>query len=114
MNEFNALLAVVQQEAEDVFLDTPSTVRALRRGAAAFADPSSTGGRSGMDLASDELDAAGSERVEAEAAEDFETQMASEEEGDGNDGSPESAAETLPAAPRVRPRARNKRNDWRA
>jgi len=106
VNEFNALLAVVQHEAEHVFLDTASTVRAFRRGAAAFAGEMSG---SGMDLASDELDAAGDEEVDEESAEELETRLASEEESDGDDGSPEPAAEAFPAAPRLRPRARNRR-----
>ena len=48
LNEFNALLSVVQEEAEGLFVSTASTVRGVRRGAAAFRE------RGGMDLASDE------------------------------------------------------------
>jgi len=99
LNEFNALLAVVQDEAEGVFLSTASTVRGVRRGAASF------GARSGTDLASDELDA-------ADPAEDLEPEdddLENQEEDDGDDRNPESAAQALPAAPRVRPRARNRR-----
>lgn len=92
MNEFNALLAVVQEEAEHLFLSTASTVRGVQHGAAAFRD------RSGMDLASDEPDA-------ADPADEIEIQ----EEGDGHDRNPQSAAQALPAAPRVRPRHRNRR-----
>jgi uncharacterized protein YoxC len=36
MNEFNALLQVVQQEAEQAFVSTASVVRGVRTGAAAF------------------------------------------------------------------------------
>jgi len=36
LNEFNALLAVVQQEAETMFVATASTVRGVRTGAAAL------------------------------------------------------------------------------
>src|SRR5215210_7349343 len=36
LNEFNALLAVVQQEAEQMFVATASTVRGVRTGAAAL------------------------------------------------------------------------------
>ena len=36
LNEFNALLAVVQQEAESMFVATASTVRGVRTGAAAL------------------------------------------------------------------------------
>lgn len=38
MNEFNALLQVVQQEAEQAFVATASAVRGVRTGAAAFGD----------------------------------------------------------------------------
>jgi uncharacterized protein YoxC len=99
LNEFNALLAVVQDEAEGVFVSTASTVRGVRRGAATF------GARSGTDLASDELDTADpAEELELED-DDLEIQ----EEDDGDDRNPESAAQALPAAPRVRPRTRNRR-----
>jgi uncharacterized protein YoxC len=92
VNEFNALLAVVQDEAEQLFVSTASAVHGVRGGAAAF------GRRGGPDFASDELAA-------AELAEHYTIQ----EEGDGHDGSPQSAAEALPAAPRVRPRDRSRR-----
>ncbi len=36
VEEFNALMAVVQGEAEDIFLDTASTVRGVREGARAI------------------------------------------------------------------------------
>lgn len=39
IEEFNALMEVVQGEAEDVFLDTASTVRGLRAGAQHLAAP---------------------------------------------------------------------------
>jgi uncharacterized protein YoxC len=92
LSDFNALLTVVREEAEHLFLSTASTVRGVQQGAQAFRR------RGGMDLASDELDA-------AEAADDTMTQ----EEGDGHNSSPQSAAEALPAAPRVRPRAGSRR-----
>jgi uncharacterized protein YoxC len=90
--EFNALITVAREEAEDLFLGTASTVRGVQRGAQAFRR------RGGMDLASVELEA-------AEAADDMMTQ----EEGDGHDSSPESAAAALPAAPRIRPRSGSRR-----
>ncbi len=96
LNDFNALLAVVQEEAEQVFLSTAATVRGVRRGAAAFRR-----GR-GTDLASDEFD-------EADLAEDVDTQLERQEDGHGNDNGPKSAAQALPAAPRIRPRARSPR-----
>jgi hypothetical protein len=99
LNEFNALLAVVQDEAEGVFLSTASTVRGVRRGAASFGAPS------GTDLASDELDPADpADELEPEG-DDLEIQ----EEDDGDDHNPESAAQALPTAPRIRPRTRNRR-----
>jgi uncharacterized protein YoxC len=95
LNEFNALLAVVQQEAESVFINAASAVRGVKTGAAAFR------GRGGMDFASDELDP-------ADLAESIERQLESEEIADGYDRNPESSAEALSAAPRVRPRARGR------
>jgi uncharacterized protein YoxC len=92
MNEFNALLSVVQEEAEHLFLSTASTVRGVRHGAVAFRD----GG--GMDLASDELDAA-----------DPAADTALQEEGNGHDRNPQPAATALSAAPRVRPRPGTRR-----
>jgi uncharacterized protein YoxC len=92
MNEFNALLAVVQQEAEQVFVSTASAVRGVREGAASFRDGM------GIDFAFDPLDA-------AELADDIEIQ----EEGDGHDRNAESSADSLAAAPRVRPRHRGQR-----
>ncbi|MEP6495115.1 MAG: DUF948 domain-containing protein [bacterium] len=95
LHEFNALLSVVQEEAEQLFVSTASTVRGVRRGAAAF------GQRGGMDLASDELDA-------ADSADDLEI----EETSDGYDDSTEPSAPAPfagPAVPRVRPRARSPR-----
>jgi uncharacterized protein YoxC len=92
MRDFNALLEVVQDEAEQMFVSTASTVRGMRRGAAAFQE------RGGTEFASDELEAA----AVADA-------LDIQEEGDGHDGSPESAAATLAAAPRVRPRTGQRR-----
>jgi uncharacterized protein YoxC len=92
VQDFNALLAVAQEEAEQLFLSTASTVRGVQRGAEELRDPS------GTDLASDELDA-------ATPADDFGIQ----EEGDGDDNSAQSAAQARPTAPRVRPRAGNRR-----
>lgn len=92
VRDFNALLDVVQDEAERMFVSTASTVRGMRRGAAAFRE------RGGTEFASDELEAA----AVADA-------LDIQEEGDGHDGSPQSAAATLPAAPRVRPRTGQRR-----
>jgi len=92
LGEFNALLDVVQDEAERLFVSTASTVRGVRGGARAFRE------RGGTDLASEELD----------AAEEADATMNPEEE-DGHDNSPESAAPAVPPAPRVRPRPRHRR-----
>jgi hypothetical protein len=90
LKEFNALMSVVQDEAEDLFVATASTVHGVRRGAAALQE------RGGMDLASDELD-------DAELAE-----IEPEENEHGDDSNPDQSAEP-PAAPRVRPRPRGRR-----
>ena len=99
LNEFNALLAVVQREAEGVFLSTASTVRGVRRGAAALHE------RGGTDFASDELDP---DELDDEI-ELATTDIDIEEEGDGHDSDAEPTAQALPAAPRVRPRSRSRR-----
>lgn len=44
IEEFNALMEVVQGEAEDVFLDTASTARGVRAGAKRLVGPSDPGG----------------------------------------------------------------------
>ena len=80
LNEFNALLAVAQQEAESVFVATASTVRGVRTGAAA------------LHHEDDEDDALGAPLP------------TSEELDDGYDD-PDSA-EAGPTRPRVRPRRR--------
>jgi uncharacterized protein YoxC len=60
MNEFNALMQVMQQEAEQAFVATASAVRGVRTGAAAFggldeeADAASGGNGNGDDDESDE------------------------------------------------------------
>lgn len=94
VRDFNALLAVAQEEAEHLFVSTASTVRGVRRGADALRRDS------GLEFASDELDVAGE-------ADDSTIQ----EDGDGDDSSPEPAAQALPAAPRIRPRAANRRRN---
>ena len=100
LHEFNALLAVVQEEAEHLFVTTASAVRGARTGAAAFH------ARGGMDLASDELDP-------VEPAELIDDPLARQEDNDGYDSNPESAAAPgggSAAAPRIKPRARPHRD----
>ena len=91
----------MQEEAEELFVSAASTVHGVRDGAASYRAGSkeqrlrrerTSNERSGTDLASDELDAAA-------LADAIETQ----EEHDGHDDNTESAAQALPAAPRVRP-----------
>ena len=89
MNEFNALLAVVQQEAEQVFVSTAAAVRGVRQGAATYRD------RNGMDFAFDPFDVA-----------DLADDIVIQEEVNGHDRVTESPADSLTAAPRVRPRNR--------
>lgn len=105
VKEFNGLLEVVQQEAEDAFVSTAATVRGIRSGVAAFdTDATAFDDRGGPDFASDELDP-------AEVADEIERQIESQEVGDGYNGSApaQPSAETLSAAPRIRPRARGQR-----
>jgi uncharacterized protein YoxC len=80
LTEFNALLAVVQQEAEQMFVATASTVRGVRTGAAA------------LHIEDDEVDA-----YEA-------TALPSEELLDGYDDP--DASQAGATRPRVRPRQR--------
>jgi len=80
LNEFNALLEVVQDEAETVFVATASTVRGVRTGAAAL-----------------------HHEGDAESAR-LEPLPPSEELDDGDDDS--DAFEAGPTRPRVRPRGR--------
>jgi uncharacterized protein YoxC len=92
IQELNALLAVAQEEAEDLFVSTASTLRGVRTGAAHFSQ------RDGPDLASDELDP-------ANPADDTEIS----EEPNGDDDSSEPPTTSLAAAPRIRPRIGSRR-----
>ena len=92
VHEFNALLTVAQEEAEDLFVSTASTVRGVRRGAASLSR------RDGMDLASDELEP-------ADLADDTEIS----EEPNGDDDSSQPPTTSLAAAQRIRPRVGRRR-----
>jgi uncharacterized protein YoxC len=83
LNDFNALLAVVQQEAETMFVATASTVRGVRTGAAALHTE---------DFDDGAYDATGA---------------MSEELLDGYDDDP-----GAPEAGTTRPRVRPRRRDW--
>jgi uncharacterized protein YoxC len=90
VRELHALLAVAQEEAEHLFVDTASTMRGIRRGAEAFRN------RGGMEFASVESDPA-----------DAADELVLLEEGDGDDSSIESTPHA--PAPRVRPRSPRRR-----
>jgi hypothetical protein len=82
LNEFNALLQVVQQEAEQAFVSTAAAVHGVRTGAAAFGappgdledeylddvDPAGEGGEDGDDYESDEIETSEGERREDRGA----------------------------------------------
>lgn len=95
LNEFNALLHVAQQEAEQAFVSTAAAVRGVRTGAATFG---------GLDDGGDDV-----EEVEhgndSESDED-EVERANDdaETGDGRDGSARGTA----ARPRLRSRRRRR------
>jgi len=89
LRDLNALMDVVQDEAERIFVATAAGVHGVRSGAARF-------NRGGLDLASEEADRAGMD----ELAEEFETEQ---EIRDGYDGESQPAADAF-VAPRIRPR----------
>lgn len=111
LREFNALLGVVQEEAEHAFVSAASTVRGVRSGAAALRDDG------GMDLAMDEEEWEDEEELEDDGDEldagSVEAELEDEEltdleEGvDGYDGESEPAARPT-ARPRLRPRSRRR------
>lgn len=82
INDFNALIEVVQREAEGAFVTTASTLRGVRAGAVAFQRGKLS--RS-ANLEADDLD------------------LDPEEDGDGIDDA--DTPETRPAEPRIKPRA---------
>lgn len=82
LNEFNALLAVVQEEAESMFVATASTVRGVRTGAAAL------------------------HHEDDDASVRDATRSASGEINDGTDDS------DAPEAGTARPRVRSRRRGW--
>lgn len=81
LGEFNALLTVVQEEAETVFVATASTVRGVRAGAAAL------------------------HHEDDDGTDEASVLVSSEERDDGNTDDPDDA-QTGPARPRVRTRRR--------
>ena len=98
VHDFNALLEVAQQEAEQVFVSTASTLRGVRRGASTLAGDS--GGTKFARLREDDLD-----RLSTDDVEEPETEE--EEAADVDDRNSARAADDSPR-PRVRPRARRR------
>ena len=87
VEDFNALIEVVQAEAEDIFLDTASTVRGVRAGAKALGNgEESSDAAPALEAGSDSSPAHPEEveegKVEDEAPED----VANEDEAEGKEG----------------------------
>ena len=105
--EFNALLRVMQEEAEDVFVSTASTVRGVRTGAAAFGedleDDLAVVRRAPGSAPVDER-LARLEALAAEAAGELDTD---DEDDDGDDDDERAFTPEQPGyRPRIRPRGR--------
>lgn len=97
VQDFNALLEVVQGEAEDLFVSSASTLRGVRFGAAAL------GRRGGPEFAVDDLDD-GEDRAVDDLDDTDDLEMA-----DGNDRAAEPTENDGGTAhPRLRPRARRR------
>ena len=108
LNDFNAFLHVVQNEAEDVFVTSASTLHGMRTGAAAFRE-------AGRDVETDEDEEGDDDLVpllDADELLDEEALIALESLADAdamidahevNDGNVDEAEGTGPA-PRIRPR----------
>ena len=90
LQEFNALLKVVQQEAEDVFVASASTAYGVRAGAAAFGE---------------ELDAERSRRVVLDGTLEPDLEIVIDDEViDGNDDDDDETTAIRRPGPRIRPR----------
>ena len=93
LREVNALLTVVQEEAEDIFVSTASTMRGVRAGASALRDgtlPPAPDGDVGAAALDEEYD----------AYEDLQD----DEVTDGNDDTTRRPTGDEPERPRIRPR----------
>ena len=101
LNQFSALLEVVQDEAEQLFVSTAAAARGVRAGAASLAHRAPVAPDEGPLTVELTVEAPVDGAIENGPPED-------EEEDHGNDIS--DATETQPARPRVRPRTR--RRDW--
>jgi uncharacterized protein YoxC len=93
LREVNALLTVVQEEAEDMFVSTASAMRGVRAGASALRDGTRPPAPDG-DVRAEALD------EEYDAYEDLQD----DEVTDGNDDTTRLPADDEPARPRIRPR----------
>ncbi len=104
LNDFNALLEVVQEEAEELFVSSVSTVRGVKMGAAAFrrGDGPELASRGARD------DTAGSPDPEDELDDDVEDTDGDDDLADGNSGEHGERA-PAPPAPRLRPRPKQRR-----
>jgi uncharacterized protein YoxC len=95
LNEFNALLHVVQQEAEQAFVSTASVVRGVRTGAAEF----------GRDAADDTVILEIEDQEGAYDGDDGELdEGGSPDPGDREIGEGDEPFRSAPARPRLRPR----------
>lgn len=111
LREFNALLRVVQDEAEQAFVSAAATVRGVRTGAAALRDDDGT--EFAMVDDAERLDDEAFDEEEEGELDDEELDVAeatmdaeqAEEDLDGYDGDAEPPARPV-ARPRVRPRGR--------
>lgn len=113
LREFEALMGVVQEEAEQMFVSTASTVRGVKTGAAAFRGPGGT--EFAMDEF-DDLDEAIELELDAEDELAFESQLqpgdtANEEMNDGDPGETGQTHASGDSAARPRVRRRTHGND---
>ena len=93
LREVNALLAVVQEEAEDMFVSTASTMRGVRAGAAVLRDSALPAGAE-MEVRAEALD------EEYDAYDDLQD----DEVSDGNDDTHELETDHESERPRIRRR----------
>lgn len=94
VKELNALLQVVQEEAEDTFVSAAATLRGVRAGAGALHEDALA-----LDDEVDELEEGELDATELDDVDDFD-----EELDNGNDDT--FAPERPPTGPRIRPRRR--------
>jgi hypothetical protein len=102
LNQFSALLQVVQDEAEQLFVSTAAAARGVRAGAASLARRAPVAPDAGPFAVEVTVEAPADDGIENGPLEE------DEEEDNGDDIGDET--ETQSARPRVRPRAR--RRDW--